>query len=120
MVCPRVPCGGSQRYDDCLRMCVAHVLELHWRKVPNFVRKHGGRWEWYLWRWLKRRGLTLMKCRGEPDMWGAVPYIAVGPHRRGTDYHAVVMRCGRLVFDSNPIGLPLRRVQRSYVVLEEP
>lgn len=48
--------------NDCLRQSLARVLDLPIHKVPHFVKKHRGRWSWYLCRWLERRGYSYVFC----------------------------------------------------------
>lgn len=97
--------------DGCLRCCIAWILRKRGRDVPHFVKRNPGRWTKPMTRWLAARGLLVMRTDSE----GAVPLrtytIAIGPARkrsRTKNWHAVVMRDGAVVYDSNPKGMPIR------------
>lgn len=111
---------------DCVRCCVAFVLNLRWQQVPDFVRKYHGRWPWHLAQWLRRRGLFLMRIQGRRvvDWAPRMDRIACGTTRltkgkKGTR-HALVINRGKTVYDPSPKPLPLKRHECTYLILRTP
>lgn len=102
---------------DCLKCCVASILELPYETVPHFVK--GDRWygvPWFhaLWDFLRPMGLDAICFDG--DSWGPNdPEFAIvsGQSPRYACTHAVVYQRGKgLVHDPHPskagiLGKPL-------------
>jgi hypothetical protein len=93
---------------DCLKCCVASILELPYETVPHFVkadRWYGVPWFHGLWDFLKPMGLDAHCFNGEN--WSETdPEFAIvtgkSPRFKGI-YHAVVYQRGKgLVFDPHP------------------
>lgn len=95
---------------NCYAACVASVLEIELRKVPNFCRDHGSE-KWFLEfaRWLHRRGYAPVPIVPtderiwRPNLFG----IAGGTCRTSQESrrglaHACVYYGGELAHDPNP------------------
>ena len=85
---------------DCLRACIASVLELPIEDVPAYIKEDMA--ERYV-AWLRQFNLTLMTVRLDPD--GTLPegyHLVDGPSRNGKDRHIAVGRNGRIVHDPDP------------------
>lgn len=91
---------------DCLRACVASVLEVALEEVPM---KGGGAIDERVMHWLSERNLALVHHpiinrneRGEASYWyyGYVILLAESP--RGSGQHAVVLYDGEIVHDPHP------------------
>jgi len=95
----------QQRNDDCVRACVATILELPIESVPNFVAERGCVWLDRLREWLLPRGLTAINVSfsdsDEPGLGILCGAGGAGP--RGCD-HEVVWRDGEVVWDPYPGG----------------
>lgn len=96
---------------DCLRLCVASILEMHPRRVPHFVKRWDA-WLPELCRWLERRGYTLTAFHLEGLGGLRAPWVPKGywiaivdnsgpePSSWGSgSSHAIVMRGRRKVYD---------------------
>jgi hypothetical protein len=97
---------------DCLRCCIAMVLDLEYEGVPDFVADNGPFWPTDFEHWARCRGyrvLRLSACGdGEmlprplaPDMPDGVAWIASGPAERGRN-HAVVYAGTKPWHDPHP------------------
>jgi len=102
----------------CLEACVAALMEVSPREVPDVhavARDLEERGEdvigWWgpLLEWLWKRGYTVCEWlfieHGPPQGWS----IAVGPSPRSESTHAVVAKDGELFWDpylDHPVGLP--------------
>lgn len=88
---------------DCLRACVASVLELPLDAVPNFCGDHGDEWFRELRRWSRARGLNPLLVH--PDYLREDPHgvcVVSGQSPRGDWLHSVVYRDGALAHDPHP------------------
>lgn len=112
---------------DCLRACIASLLELKASDVPHFTQQQIESAKLDVWAivddWLAQRGLALVivKISGapEPQIPRGVHYIGIGPSPRGMVQHAVIYSDGAMVHDPHPsragietldrIGLLVRR-----------
>jgi hypothetical protein len=93
------PPGG-----DCLRACVASILELDIDELPNF---HGDGW-WDRWvAWGEARGLDFC-CYAPEDLPPEAEYWIAGPDspRIPDVKHAVVVNGGEIVWDPHPDADP--------------
>lgn len=103
---------------DCWRACIATILNLDAKSVPNFVHLGGDDKEKYITltrEWLACRGLALfeMQCSDEYTLesllnWRSetsvdVPVIVVGESKN--DNHAVIAMNGKVVHDPSSVGL---------------
>lgn len=115
--------------DDCLRACLASILELPLHEVVDTSPPPGeieGQSSWSQWNlvngWLRERGWALWRIDGDhlkmmhtmagPRLWPNPPgpYIGSGESPRG-GFHAVVMHLGEIVHDPHPKGgLPLSSI----------
>lgn len=95
---------------DCLRACVASILELPLKDVPHFLRDSGSGWFDALDRWLAERfqlGAVLIRVTSPPSCTLPRGFcIASGP-APGHPKHSVVWEDGALRHDPHPqrIGL---------------
>ncbi len=90
----------SYKDGDCLRACIASVLELPLGDVPDYSRGDMG--DRYA-KWLGRFNLTLMTVALRPDV--SLPdcyHLVEGPSRNGKDVHVAVGRNGEIVHDPDP------------------
>ena len=106
------------RNDDCLRVCVAMLTGRPVSRVPHFVRKHRGRWDWHLRRWCDRCGYTFVMHSGSRGLraWfgrRVRRWIEVGK-TRDCDGHAIVLGHKGTVWDG---GHPLRSSTTTIVIL---
>ena len=86
---------------DCLRACVASLLELPIEEVPNFCEDR----DWCVWLpklqiCLQARGL---KMEVYTTSWCEEPAMAWGYSPRGLP-HSVIYQSGRLAHDPHPSG----------------
>ena len=100
--------------DNCLRRCVASLLELDTVAVPHFVGEQAingaeaewhepGRWLHSLDAWLKPRGLVALHFKVKADFYAPCYWIAIGePRGSRRVLHAVVMFGDELVHDPSP------------------
>jgi hypothetical protein len=82
---------------DCVRACVASIMEMRAEDVPHFVADAPTSWFRDLKRWLSRFGLTLEWSRHDPTdvppFWPSGWWIAsVQSENFNGETHAVVMR----------------------------
>lgn len=110
------------RYGDCMRTCVAVILDLHASEVPHFcddpsaVRGSESWWEVRLNTWLAERGLsyatvaysgaealeTVMEWTSKQSP--TVPMILLGTSSLGSN-HVVVVMNGEIVCDPSGNGI---------------
>lgn len=89
---------------DCLRACLANLLEYPIARVPHFLGMEGKAGEWDVWwlelqSWLKQRGyFFLVMALPENVPWYEIPYeapcIFMGKTQKGV-YHAVIGEVGK-------------------------
>lgn len=116
---PGKPIEGVK--GDCLRMCVAAIMEVSPRRVPHFVRHYDNDWCAGLEKWLSDRGYTLWRfsvkyCGGLAHR--SVPkgyWIAVVDNERfdPDTAHAIVMKGRRVAYDPYPNPDAKRHVYHS-------
>jgi len=86
---------------DCFRCCVASILDLSWRDVPNFMEHPGDAWWTAVQEWLAARNLRCEVALADdyvpPGYW-----IASGKSPRGDYHHAVVMHGCTVAHDPHP------------------
>lgn len=90
----------SYEDGDCLRACIASILELSLEDVPAYTNHdmHSRFAEW-----LRQFNLSLMIVRLDPD--GFLPpgyHLIEGPSRNGKDSHVAVGLNGQIVHDPDP------------------
>ena len=110
------------RNGDCLRACVASVLDLELTAVPNFMdANEGDEWEdaWYdeFVKFLLLRGLfPVYMSPNEAELNGVYGYHLIqGKSPRGDYDHVVVGLNGRAVHDPYPGGNCVLESQR-YII----
>jgi len=110
---------------DCLRCCIAMVLELPYEDVPDFVAEHGGEWPWEFANWAWQRGFESLWFRGLEDceMMQSSPvpwrWIATGQSERGSN-HAVVYCGNELEHDPHRSRAGLLEITGAVVVRRAP
>lgn len=116
---PAQPLATS--YNDCLRLSLASILELHPRRVPDFVKRYGDNWEREVEKWLARRNLKWY-CFGISDYGNlSLPWIPRGYWIAIVDNddiamesHAIVMKGRRKVYDPGEWDLTKFTKRRRY------
>lgn len=100
----------GKQYGDCMRACVASLLNMNIALVPHFLRDADGKsvefWEG-IYDFLDSRGYEMIPSivAYRPKMTADLDgyHIVSGPSPRGNGlYHAVVGRHGDVVFDPHP------------------
>ncbi len=107
----------SRSKNDCLRQCLARLLDLPPSRVPHFVGKYRGKWIWHLARWCERRGLAMVLAshgRERGTVAGLTWWISIGTTKSGTCHAVLVHRDKGVVYDG---GNPLRRHTRVLVIV---
>lgn len=120
---------------DCLRSCIASLLELPISEVPDWL-EHADKepdpendypgWYFGMQQWLMRRGYAFVEVQLEKKTWMPLPFdmfaIFIGPKQTelGVFRHAIVGVCrdGKFipVFDPYaPEGDPAKAFERGYV-----
>lgn len=90
----------SYEDGDCLRACIASVLELPLEDVPAYVKEDMG--ARYI-EWLKQFNLSLACIRLEPDSLLPTGYhLMEGLSRNGKNYHVAVGLNCEIVHDPDP------------------
>jgi len=101
---------AGQQYGDCMRACVASLLDLPIAEVPHFLRDADGDpqkfWSGVL-EFTKARGWDYLSAFPEhrPEFAEAMGgyHIMGGPSPRGGGLlHAVIGKDGQIVFDPHP------------------
>ncbi len=91
----------NYRDGDCLRACIASVLELPLEAVPAYVEDD---MQIKFVEWLQQFNMSLMSVRlGDPD--GFIPpgyHLIEGPSRNGQDTHVAVGLDRQIVHDPDP------------------
>lgn len=106
--------------NDCVRACIASILEIPIDEVPRFVEQNGSGWRVAVWNWLDARGYGFIEMPfkevGRKNMfWTCGHFIAMGispRHPDGKIQHAVVFKGYDLAHDPHPeknglVGEPL-------------
>ena len=90
----------SYEDGDCLRACIASVLELPLEDVPAYLNDDmGARYN----EWLRRFNLSLLAIRLDPGIDVPAGYHLIeGPSRNGKDSHVAVGLNGKIVHDPDP------------------
>lgn len=85
---------------DCLRACVASILELDLLDVPHFVHEHT-HGEIAMMDWLATKGIECLRLQGHYEVQTHVIYTGRSP-RSTHGRHAVVGLAGEIVHDPHP------------------
>lgn len=130
--------GKEKVVGDCMRCCIAAVLNLPASEVPHFVQISTDTKQSFnglAQEWLGQRGFTLaqLECGslfngGSPFFVFSsqnykprpVPMICGGPTMRSKDAtqtHAVVMENGQMVYDPHPSEAGLLAVTTRYLII---
>ena len=84
---------------DCLRACIASVLELPLEDVPAYLKDDmGARYN----EWLQRFNLYLLCVRFDPGIGPVGYHLIEGPSRNGKDSHVAVGLSGKIIHDPDP------------------
>ncbi len=117
------PKAPVHEIGNCWSTCVACLLGLDTREVPNFCADPGGDdGEWFeaAQRWLAPRGLALAEFKTNPETWGDcyqhIVCIASGLGPRGHS-HSVLWQHGKLFHDPHPSGDGLAEPPLTFGVL---
>lgn len=106
---------------NCFATCMACILDLEVRDVPNFCGNDGDEWFLEANRWLQRRfhlRMIVLKWDSKANAaygLGDALCIASGPAARGF-MHSVVWQAGKLIHDPHPDGTGLIGEPEDYVV----
>lgn len=96
----------GEPHGDCLRACVASILELPIEQVPNFQQEDGNI-HWYdRWQgWLAQFNLGWLSWQYDQAVpWFPPGYAIVGADSpRGPFKHAIVVYDGKIVWDPSPM-----------------
>lgn len=90
---------------DCLRACLASLLEIELLDIPNFAEYGDDNFGASYRAWLHELGLRHISLTYTPDIWPTfkdIPVIIVGKSPRGDGYHAVIFQNGVLFHDPYP------------------
>lgn len=110
---------------DCLRCCVASLLELEYEDVPNFIEAENRGWYEQAYYFLQERGYTLHGMSAlqsnKPKLEeykGVDGFIIVrGPSLRYEgSTHAVIYKNGELVHDPHPSNAGVPEVLGFYMI----
>jgi hypothetical protein len=89
---------------DCVRACVASILDMPLTDVPHFVQLHGERWADAFVEWCEAMGFHV------DWQFGFIatdePAMLAGPSPR-VGRHAVVIQHGKIIHDPHPSRLGL-------------
>lgn len=98
---------------DCMRACIASILELGLHEVPDFLAIGGVLWkvEWI--KWCYQRGISIVEMEYVKNAVPQCYCIAVGSNGDKNYSHAVVMFGNNIVHDPADIGMnkgnPMRK-----------
>lgn len=111
---------------DCLRCCIAAILNRPAKSVPHFVAEHGHEGIIQAARWLRINEFWMLQadriteadwdCPVEED----IPLIVCGPSPRSTgmgQYHAVIKLQGEIVYDPHPSEAGLTAEINAYAIV---
>lgn len=90
--------------NDCVRACVASIMELSLEDVPHFVAESGKSWRIYLFNWLRAKDLAFVELSFPiRNIWLSKAYgIACGKSPRyldGSMEHACIWQDWKVVHD---------------------
>lgn len=110
------------QYGDCMRACVASILDLHISEVPHFLRESKGDPEGFwngIYDFCEARGLGYLPVQAEFNPTRAADFggyhIIGGPSPRGGGLlHAVVGFNGAIAFDPHPSKAGLAGAPKSW------
>jgi hypothetical protein len=108
------PTATAEALGDCVRACVASILELPIDQVPHFGQQRStapgeALWSQALRQWLRPRGMAIMVAEVlAPDGHFAAEgmqfhHIRIGEHRSGSQ-HAAVFYGDQLAHDPLPVN----------------
>jgi len=89
----------QEKADDCLSACIASILEISIKDVPNFVVP--GEWRENVQRWLNKRGFALVQRAS--NLVFDIPYIASMKHKYRPFRHAVIWKNGKILHDPSKV-----------------
>ncbi len=103
------------KYGDCMRACVASILEVPIESIPNFMEDGPDRFEKAIRDWTKEQDFLLVDTICEKAVESVFPdcyMIAMGKSPNIDGNHAVVYYNGKMVHDPSPykkgiIGAPI-------------
>ena len=113
---------------DCLRCCVASLLEIDYDDVPNFIEYGRSKWYEQFWKFLNSKGFDLHGVSShqatKPDIHsfeGVDGYIiTAGPSLRYKEStHAVIYKDGKLAHDPHPSRDGIPEVLHFYMIVKK-
>lgn len=106
---------------DCLKCCLAMVLEMEYEEVPDFVLLYGTDWGRELSKWLLERNKGLIQFNSVPQYippW--LPMIAKGyPSEKSLHHHCVVWT-DKEMFDPHPNNIGILDITERYFIVYKP
>ena len=103
----------DSKNGDCLKCCVASLLELPYEKVPNFVEELD--WNYAMQKFLKTYNMYPLYLQRTDPLYQKVNYIATGKSFRGDFHHAIIMNGNDMVHDPHPSNLGIENFQHIIV-----
>lgn len=120
----------SFKNGDCARACIASILELPLKDVPNFMRDGPDYFAEYLSKWCDEMNFRVVDIRlndsvQEEELLKDCYVLAIGKSPRGTEdwhRHSVVWYNGKMVHDPHPtrVGLSLEPEMFSIFIMKNP
>ena len=112
----------QEGWGDCLRACIASVLELRREDVPDFAQDFGHRWFRELVRWAEQRNLHAFCVSTESLITNVHPnnlfWIAFGECVRGYR-HTVVCQSNVVVWDPHPSRAGLLELEDALIIFPQ-
>lgn len=109
-------------WGDCLRACIASILELNRDAVPDFVKDHGARWFRELVRWGEKRKTHVICVNTESLITNVHPnnlfWIALGDCVRG-HRHSVICQSNVVVWDPHPSKAGLLELEDALIIFPQ-
>jgi hypothetical protein len=108
----------DQGRGDCLRSCVASILELAPDQVPNFsdfCKYADVNWSIPMWNFLRERGMAFVTVYPPHLPHGYCVAVGPSPNIPGA-FHAVVWKGSEIVHDPNPSRKGLAGEPTHYLV----
>jgi len=118
-------------FGDCVRCCIAAIINVPALEVPHFARDYGSSWDSEAQRWLNERGWTMIEVLHKAPVALNIyasektdfPVMACGPTVRSNtpqQQHAVVNSAswGRTIYDPHPSEAGLLAVAQRYLIVK--
>ena len=118
-------------FGDCVRCCIAAIINMPALEVPHFARDFGGSWDSEAQKWLNARGWVMIEVLHQAPVALNIyasekadfPIMACGPTVRSRtqhQQHAVVnsVAWGRTIYDPHPSEDGLLAVAQRYLIVK--